>query len=203
MSVGGSIIRAARRGSGQVTSDTSSAIASPKCTMTRPRTKPRRCVRSLRCGTPRRFSRRAATPVAASVSGFQHPARELLYELGAHSRRHSSRVFGRIAIAHVGSYDGALKPLDQREHFPDGQSPRLPMRDARREGRIQAVDVHRHVQRAVELGATSSGPCPHVDRLDTVSLSVGPLLLVHRSYADLDEAFDETILHDPREWTRV
>src|SRR5204863_8469866 len=79
----------------------------------------------------------------------------------------------------------------------------LVVRHAGREGRVEAVEVDRDVERTVEVRAHSRGPGAHVDHLDAEALDLGALAGAHRPDADLHESGDQPLLEDARERTSV
>src|SRR5687768_8120365 len=77
------------------------------------------------------------------------------------------------------------------------------MRHARREGGVQAVDVHRYVDRAAYRGTDARGPGTHVDHLHAEPVGLHALVRIHRPDPNLNETLGEPGLHDARERTRV
>ena len=77
------------------------------------------------------------------------------------------------------------------------------MRHARREGRVETIEVHAHIERAREHRHHAAHELAHGDDLHAEPLRLLPLMPVERPDADLHEPRRKALLHDPRERRRM
>src|SRR6185295_6504502 len=69
--------------------------------------------------------------------------------------------------------------------------------------RVQRIQVYRDVDGCVEGDAQVIAHMAHLDDLDTEPARLRALMPAGRANPDLHQAIRESILHDPRERTRV
>src|SRR5215211_3748460 len=145
---------------------------------------------------------RAPRPTAVT-SDLQHLPGDFLHELRREHARDVERVAERIQLDDVGAVKGSRKGLNDVDDVARGESCRFAMCDARRERRIERVEVDREICRLVKRWPASAVPRRHVDYLDTEPLDLPELFVVHRANADLRQRRGETVFEDSRERARV
>ena len=147
---------------------------------------------------------RAKTALGLASCSLEHQPRKFLHEPAGHHRRHAVDVARRVQLDHVGADDAPLEAVEQADDVAGGEPSRLVVRDARRERRVEPVEIERHVHRARRSSnSRSRPPVAHLDDLHAEARRLRPLVRVERPDPDLDEARRETGLHDARERARV
>jgi len=79
-------------------------------------------------------------PATALASPFR-----ALDELGAESRGQPADVLGRVELDDLGADEVAADRVDDRQDLPHAEAAGLAMRDAGRKGRIERVEIDRHI----------------------------------------------------------
>ena len=144
----------------------------------------------------------ATRTVSASSSRRQQPPSQLLDELGRQRRGDAADIALRVELDDVGA-DQTRQAPDDLQHLAAGQAARFEVRHARREGRIQDVEVERQVDGRLQIERRDVQPTPARDDLDAEALGLLSLVLVGGSDADLHQAIDQTLLHHSREGAGV
>ena len=104
-----------------------------------------------------------------------------------------------LQLDDVGADDRAGHAVQHLQHLAHARPARLVMRDAGREGGIEAVEVDADVERRSRDRHALRREIAHLDHLDAEPRRLGAAMGVHRADAELDEAAGVAGLHDPRE----